>query len=161
MDDYGLCENFPILNKEDGFTILAIREIPNIAHEGETATPFMMFPPYDKSPFVFEYFSKSVLNCYCFGMVNSLKIDDGLSLSYMTSKSYNGVVLKQGEGGDYTNTLCLFTFSASSGYRCSNIAFYRAMILNKDCTTEEIKFIAKQMVARHKEKTGETITLNI
>ena len=161
VDDYGLCENFPILNKEDGFTILAIREIPNIAHEGETATPFMMFPPYDKSPFVFEYFSKSVLNCYCFGMVNSLKIDDGLSLSYMTSKSYNGVVLKQGEGGDYTNTLCLFTFSASSGYRCSNIAFYRAMILNKDCTTEEIKFIAKQMVARHKEKTGETITLNI
>lgn len=160
VDDFGLCENFPILNKEDGYTVLAIKKILDYDHQKETATPFVMFPPYDKSPFVFECYKNNIGSVYSFGAYDGVNINPETSLSYMTSKSYNGTTIPTGEGGDYTNTLCLFTFSASSGYRCSNIAFYRAMILNKDCTTEEIKFIAKQMVAKHKEKTGETIELN-
>lgn len=160
VDDYGLCENFPILNKEDGYTVLAIRKILDYDHQKETSIPFVMFPPYDKSPFVFEYYKNNIGQVYSFGAYGGVNINPETSLSYMTSKSYNGTTIPTGEGGDYTNTLCLFTFSASSGYRCSNIAFYRAIILDKDCSTEEIKFIAKQMVAKHKEKTGETIELN-
>ena len=120
-----------------------------------------MFPPYDKSPFVFEYFSKSVQQVYCFGQYNGFTIDGNLKFSYMTSNKYNGSTIKQGIGGDYTNTLCLFTFSANGAVRSAKVVLYALEIYPRDLTEAEIQIVKDRMIKQYEAKTGETFELNI
>lgn len=157
VDDYGLCKNFPILNKEDGFTILAIRKL---------LTPFndknyRWFGAINGNANYLEYYGSDyggVVNVKSFGKTNTIKkfINDDITI--FTSLSYNNNMISKGNVNGTLNSLTLFCNQDNKF--CIQSAFYRMVVLDKDCTTEEIKFLAKQMVAKHKEKTGETIELN-
>lgn len=166
VDDYGLCENFPILNKEDGYTILTIRKhitFPFAANTGFISKRDMRIS-IDIGTVFEKWGNASTPESTCsFGLGTAVDIDNEKLFSYQTSNIYNGQSILVGSQEDNP---CLILFGSTineSGkvVGFSNSALYAFKILNKDCTTEEIKFIAKQMVAKHKEKTGETITLNI
>ena len=162
VDDYGLCNNFPILNKEDGYTILAIRKIPE--EQFSKASSLIAkgtLLNFSESEFVFDFnYRTNAFGAVSFTHLNSNLIEAPEIFSYQTSKLYNGKSLTQSDlVPTESNKLGLFRYVAGYG-GCGTYALYRAMILDKDCTIEEIKFFAKQMVAKHKEKTGETIELN-
>lgn len=166
VDDYGLCENFPILNKEDGYTILTIRKhitFPFAANTGFISKRDMRIS-IDIGTVFEKWGNTSTPESTCsFGLGTAVDIDNEKLFSYQTSNIYNGQSILVGSQEDNP---CLILFGSTineSGkvVGFSNSALYAFKILNKDCTTEEIKFLAKQMIARHKEKTGETITLNI
>lgn len=161
VDDYGNCDNFPNLNKDDGYTIIAIRKILSENDKSRffiTNTLDANAGP-NTGAFCFERLT-ATNNVYLnWGSVNVVKINKELSLTYQTSENYNGTTLNL--IGNNTAQPYLRLFSWYGTLDNMSAALYAFKILNKDCTTEEIKFLAKQMVARHKEKTGETITLNI
>lgn len=159
VDDYGLCENFPILNKEDGYTILSIREIisDNDSRRIFISNSLDASNIDNVGAFVFERISSSSIVTTNFGTNTNIELNKNIGISYQTSKIYNGLSINKGNilGQPYLNLFSwYYTTSPISA------ALYALKILNKDCTTEEIKFLAKQMVAKHKEKTGETIELN-
>lgn len=160
VDDYGLCENFPILNSTDGYTILMIRKIlsENDGSRVLLSNALNISNNSNLGAFCFEHLNTSMNQVLNFGASASVEINKNLSLSYQSGTSYNGKHLNKGDNLGHPYLRLFSWYNTNSPI---SAAFYRAMILNKDCTTEEIKFIAKQMVARHKEKTGETITLNI
>lgn len=166
VDDYGLCENFPILNKEDGYTVLAIRKKLKDKSLSSCLLSNRNLSGV-QGPFAFELFTVSDgvrFRVDSFGSQNYFNksdfIDDELFI-YGTSVLYNGNSISSGDT-EGNNTLNLFRLNPVNDLTyCDGIALYAFKILDKNCTTEEIKFLAKQMVARHKEKTGETITLNI
>lgn len=163
VDDYGLCENFPILNKEDGYTVLAIRKIPEEQFSKSSSLIAKgTLLDFSESEFAFDFnYKTNKFGAVNFAWLNNNLIEAPEIFSYQTSKLYNGKSLIQNDlVPTESNKLGLFRYVAGGG-GCGTYALYRAIILDKDCTTEEIKFLAKQMVARHKEKTGETITLNI
>ena len=159
VDDYGFCENFPILNKEDGYTILSIREIisDNDSRRIFISNSLDASNIDNVGAFVFERISSSSIVTTNFGTNTNIELNKNIGISYQTSKIYNGLSINKGNilGQPYLNLFSwYYTTSPISA------ALYALKILNKDCTTEEIKFLAKQMVAKHKEKTGETIELN-
>lgn len=159
VDDYGLCENFPILNKEDGYTIIAIRK--HIKQNGIGAfVSNVSNGNINDGAFCFEYTNANGYFKYSnFGVGAVFSNFEQSAFSYQNSKVYNGTPINKGDAIGL-NKITLFNINGNPAYGNNSIAFYQMKILDKDCTTEEIKFIAKQMVARHKEKTGETIELN-
>lgn len=160
IDDYGLCENFPILNKEDGYTVLAIRK-----WIGDIFAKQNSFLSIGNTALTvgFENQNGGIVYSASFSTDNNVtkEFNSDSYFSYQTNERYNNLQITSGSLDVTQNDKLVLFRRLQTNERHSNVAFYRAIILNKNCTTEEIKFLAKQMVAKHKEKTGETITLNI
>lgn len=162
VDDYGLCTNFPTLPIDEGFTVLAIRKWINKSPQ-ETAAFLSTRGASSSGPFVLDKInigSKTENHYISYGnpTVFDLSLLD-TDFVTCTSVSYYGNAVKKGDNDVQDNILNLFCGVMNGGQR-SSVALYAIKVLNKDCTTEEIKFIAKQMADKHKKKTGETIELN-
>lgn len=160
VDDYGNCDNFPLLDKEKGFTIIAIRKIlsDNDKRRILLSNSLNSGSSDNFGAFYFERIDTSQNQCASWGKGKAVSnLNKELSLSYMTSYDYNGFPLIKGNASAQPYLRLFSWYSVTSTI---SAALYALKILNKDCTTEEIKFIAKQMVQKHKEKTGETIELN-
>ena len=85
--DYGICDNFPILTKEKGYTVVALRQwISNktsstFIHKGTLSS---------EGAFIFEFIrSAGEENISSFGKATITDISKK-AFSYQTSKSYNG-----------------------------------------------------------------------
>lgn len=97
VDDYGACDNFPILTKEKGYTVVALRQWIE-EKNSVTALASNSKNWNQDGAFVFEY--NNLENNYpnieiSFGSNNMF--DRGLSpYSYQTSKSYNGNLIESG-----------------------------------------------------------------
>lgn len=152
IDDYGLCENFPTLTKENGYTILAIRKWLNkkldscfISKLGNNALPL-------KTSFVSEFILSSGNNYQNWG--NRLPIElSNNDFIYQTSKIYCGKSISSGnETIDDSKKLHLFSFY--NKIYLSSIALYALKIFDRDLTDEEIEYEKKKMIQRYEEKTG-------
>lgn len=148
VDDYGLCENFPILTKEKGYTVCAIRKWIN-----ETNAWFIDLSTrsaYDTT-FNFEFSpSNNSYNYKSFGGT-TVKVTNTSLFSYMTSVKANGVSIVPG----YRNASNLLTvFSNNNRNSYSNIAFYALEIYDRDLTDEEIAKVKERMIAEYEAKTG-------
>lgn len=99
VDDYGTCDNFPILTKEKGYTVVALRQWISMG-EGISGLVSNIKNWFNDGAFVLEYNSNNATNKFVnrpvsFGKVN-IEMDLPNNFTYQTSKSYKGVPITTG-----------------------------------------------------------------
>lgn len=138
VDDYGTCDNFPILTKEKGYTVVALRQWIT---RGEIAQGLVSNVKnwLKDGAFLLEYrnIQADHLNKpISFGAIGS-EMDLPHILTYQTSKSYNGVSITTGnfEG---TDVLYVGKLAPTNVGTCINAAIWELVFLDHDATEEEL-----------------------
>lgn len=146
VDDYGVCENFPILTKEKGYTVVALRQWIT---RGEIAQGLVSNVKIwlKDGAFLLEYrnIQADHLNKpISFGAIGS-EMDLPHILTYQTSKSYNGVSITTGnfEG---TDVLHVGKLAPTNVGTCINAAIWELVFLDHDATEEELTKIKDYFV---------------
>lgn len=145
VDDYGTCDNFPILTKEKGYTVVALRQWVEEKNDS-TALVSNCKNWNQDGAFLFEYNNLRInfLNvAISFGHVSS--IDRGKSpFSYQTSKLYNG---KNIEPGSLIGSNELTVGKGSKDFPTfSKAAIWELVFLDHDATEEELTKIKDYFV---------------
>lgn len=145
VDDYGVCENFPILTKEKGYTVVALRQYIT-RNKGPLGLVSNIENWFKDCAFLLE-FREIAVNQFnrpiSFGAVGEER-DLPCVLTYQTSKSYNGVSI---EAGNFTGTDVLHVGKLSpklAGY--CNAAIWELVFLDHDATEEELTKIKDYFV---------------
>lgn len=146
VDDYGTCNNFPILTKEKGYTVVALRQWIT---RGEIAQGLVSNVKnwLKDGAFLLEYrnIQADHLNKpISFGAIGS-EMDLPHILTYQTSKSYNGVSITTGnfEG---TDVLHVGKLAPTNVGTCINAAIWELVFLDHDATEEELTNIKDYFV---------------
>lgn len=147
VDDYGVCDNFPILTKEKGYTVVALRQWISMG-EGISGLVSNVKNWFNDGAFVLEYNSNNATNKFVnrpvsFGNVN-IEMDLPNNYTYQTSKSYKGVPITTGSFKG-TNSLFVGKLNNIIG-NCSNVAFWELVFLDHDATEEELTKIKDYFV---------------
>ena len=122
VDDYGTCDNFPILTKEKGYTVVALRQWISMG-KGISGLVSNVKNWFNDGAFVLEYNSNNATNKFVnrpvsFGNVN-IEMDLPNNFTYQTSKSYKGVPITTGSFKG-TNSLFVGKLNNIIG-NCSNV----------------------------------------
>lgn len=146
VDDYGVCENFPILTKEKGYTVVALRQWITRG-EGALGLVSNVKNWLNNGAFLLEYrnIQADHLNKpISFGAIGS-EMDLPHILTYQTSKSYNGVSITTGnfEGTDVLHVGKLAPINVGT---CINAAIWELVFLDHDATEEELAKIKDYFV---------------
>ena len=146
VDDYGTCDNFPVLTKEKGYTVVALRQWIT---RGEIAQGLVSNVKnwLKDGAFLLEYrnIQADHLNKpISFGAIGS-EMDLPHILTYQTSKSCNGVSITTGnfEG---TDVLHVGKLAPTNVGTCINAAIWEIVILDHDATEEELTKIKDYFV---------------
>lgn len=146
VDDYGTCDNFPVLTKEKGYTVVALRQWIT---RGEIAQGLVSNVKnwLKDGAFLLEYrnIQADHLNKpISFGAIGS-EMDLPHILTYQTSKSYNGVSITTGnfEG---TDVLHVGKLAPTDVGTCINAAIWELVFLDHDATEEELTKIKDYFV---------------
>lgn len=145
VDDYGTCDNFPILTKEKGYTVVALRQYIT-RNEGPLGLVSNAKNWFKDGAFLLEFREIAVSQFnrpISFGAVGKER-DLPCVLTYQTSKSYNGVSI---EAGNFTGTDVLHVGKLSpklAGY--CNAAIWELVFLDHDATEEELTKIKDYFV---------------
>lgn len=146
VDDYGTCNNFPILTKEKGYTVVALRQWIT---RGEIAQGLVSNVKnwFKDGAFLLEYrnIQANHLNKpISFGAIGS-EMDLPHILTYQTSKSCNGVSITTGnfEG---TDVLHVGKLAPTNVGTCINAAIWELVFLDHDATEEELTKIKDYFV---------------
>ena len=146
VDDYGVCDNFPILTKEKGYTVVALRQWIT---RGEIAQGLVSNVKnwINNGAFLLEYrnIQADHLNKpISFGAIGS-EMDLPHILTYQTSKSCNGVSITTGnfEG---TDVLHVGKLAPTNVGTCINAAIWELVFLDHDATEEELTKIKDYFV---------------
>lgn len=145
VDDYGTCNNFPILTKEKGYTVVALRQWIEEKNDSTALVSNCKNWGQDGA-FLFEYNNLRInfLNvAISFGHVSS--VDRGKSpFSYQTSKLYNG---KNIEPGSFIGSNELVVGKGNKDFpTVSKVAIWELIILDHDATEEELTKIKDYFV---------------
>ena len=139
VDDYGICENFPILTKENGYTVVALRQW--VTRVGKALGLVSNVKDwYSNGVFILEYGNVQPVS---FGAVGGV-VDLPRVLTYQTSKSCNGAPIRTGSFKG-TNSLFVGKLNNITG-NCSNVAIWELVILDHDATEEELTKIKDYFV---------------
>lgn len=146
VDDYGVCDNFPILTKEKGYTVVALRQWITRG-EGALGLVSNVKNWLNNGAFLLEYrnIQADHLNKpISFGAIGS-ENDLPHILTYQTSKSYNGVSITTGnfEG---TDVLHVGKLAPTNVGTCINAAIWELVFLDHDATEEELTKIKDYFV---------------
>lgn len=146
VDDYGVCENFPILTKEKGYTVVALRQwitrgkgalglVSNVKNWLKDGAFLLEFRNIQA-----DHLNKPI----SFGAIGS-ENDLPHILTYQTSKSYNGVSITTGnfEG---TDVLHVGKLAPAKVGTCINAAIWELVFLDHDATEEELAKIKDYFV---------------
>lgn len=146
VDDYGTCNNFPILTKEKGYTVVVLRQWIT---RGEIAQGLVSNVKnwLKDGAFLLEYrnIQADHLNKpISFGAIGS-EMDLPHILTYQTSKSCNGVSITTGnfEG---TDVLHVGELAPTNVGTCINAAIWELVFLDHDATEEELTKIKDYFV---------------
>lgn len=146
VDDYGVCDNFPILTKEKGYTVVALRQWIT---RGEIAQGLVSNVKnwLKDGAFLLEYRNiqaEHLNKPISFGAIGS-EMDLPHILTYQTSKSYNGVSITTGnfEG---TDVLHVGKLAPTNVGTCINAAIWELVFLDHDATEEELTNIKDYFV---------------
>lgn len=146
VDDCGTCDNFPVLTKEKGYTVVALRQWIT---RGEIAQGLVSNVKnwLKDGAFLLEYrnIQADHLNKpISFGAIGS-EMDLPHILTYQTSKSYNGVSITTGnfEG---TDVLHVGKLASTNVGTCINAAIWELVFLDHDATEEELTKIKDYFV---------------
>lgn len=138
VDDYGTCDNFPVLTKEKGYTVVSLRKYitPDpksyLISNGDTAR-LAAFLVEGNFPTI-QYWN--------FGAVGNLNYIDNLPYVYQTSKEYNGRSINKGDLNEGVTSLLVCKY----GSWHSNAAIWEIVILDHDATEEELTKIKDYFV---------------
>lgn len=147
VDDYGVCGNFPILTKEKGYTVVALRRY--LSNKVDKVYSLVTNAPsaiVSRSTITFELIGndKTKTN-FSFGRGNPVIDFEPNVFSYMTSKSYNGKIITPGDYTEHQKRLLVGNFSESGRYGC-NVAIWELVFLDHDATEEELTKIKDYFV---------------
>lgn len=141
VDDYGTCDNFPILTKEKGYTVVALRQWLSFQDIGY---PTLVVNSTDRlAAFSFEDFRNETKSTWNWG--RSVGLSDykiPLLYTYQTSTSYNSKTIYAGATEEGSNILQV----CRSGFYCANAAIWEIVILDHDATEEELTKIKDYFV---------------
>lgn len=146
VDDYGTCDNFPILTKEKGYTVVALRQwitrgeiaqglVSNVKNWLKDGAFLLEFRNIQA-----DHLNKPI----SFGAIGS-EMDLPHILTYQTSKSCNGVSITTGnfEG---TDVLHVGKLAPTNVGTCINAAIWELVFLDHDATEEELTKIKDYFV---------------
>lgn len=140
VDDWAGCDNLPLLPKEKGYSIIALRNWITRYDATQYKRPLISnLDTNDEGAFLIEYRKDENVNDVT-GSYNSFTdvyIDDNNPITWQTSSSYNGQIIKKGTSKS-TNKLCIYKtyFGQLSNY--ANAAIWEIVILDHDATEEEL-----------------------
>lgn len=136
VDDYGTCNNFPILTKEKGYTVVALRQWitynPNVISAIATNASDRSF----NGAFTFENYNKGAEQTISYGATQISLQYSKSPFSWQTTSKYNGFNIANGNK-DATNSLVLGR-SYPQRNEFANFAIWELVFLDHDATEEEL-----------------------
>lgn len=144
VDDYGTCDNFPILTKEKGYTVVALRQWitynPNAISAIATNASDQSF----NGAFTFENYNKGAEQTISYGATQITLQYSKSPFSWQTTSKNNGVNIANGNK-DATNSLVLGR-SYPQRNEFANFAIWELVFLDHDATEEELTKIKDYFV---------------
>lgn len=147
VGDYGICDNFPILTKEKGYTVVALRQyLFNATDKIRSLVTNAPSSIVSRSTLTFELISSNggKMN-FSFGRGYRVSDFEPNVFSYMTSKSYNGKTITPGDVTESNKRILVGNFSENGEYG-SNVAIWELVFLDHDATEEELTKIKDYFV---------------
>ena len=150
VDDYGTCNNFPILTKEKGYTVVALRKwltpetktINEVLLGNFKNNPIWISANLGAFQFEVKYNVSKKVQTDSFGIGNNITLNNNHLFSYQISNSYNGSILRIGsnDGGNF------FTVGCGGDQFYANAAIWELVFLDHDATEEELTKIKDYFV---------------
>jgi hypothetical protein len=144
VDDYGTCDNFTILTKEKGYTVVALRQWITY---NPNAIPAIATNASDQSfngAFTFENYNKGAEQTISYGATQISLQYSKSPFSWQTTSKYNGVNIANGNK-DATNSLVLGRpYPQRNDF--ANFAIWELVFLDHDATEEELTKIKDYFV---------------
>lgn len=143
VDDYGTCDNFPILNKEKGYTVVALRQWINNSTNGA----YLVSNAINNGAlgaFIFERDKDSIT--YSFGRATKISVNYNNPITYQISNSYNSVEITMGTLLKGNDTLLVGVNYKTDAYLYANVAIWELVFLDHDATEEELTKIKDYFV---------------
>lgn len=155
VDDYCLVEGLPLLNKEDGYTVIAKREWIGDANsksqgfvsKGSTAI-------WTDGAFYFECVEGGGTSLFnrVFPNYNSKDGNNVISsfaqenITYLTTAKYNNSdIVNVGDGVD-TDKLVVFRLCTLVANFYASISLYSLLLFNRDLSTDEIEWVKTNLI---------------
>lgn len=148
VDDWAGCDNLPLLPKEKGYSIIALRNWITRYDTTQYKRPLISnLGTNDEGAFLIEYRKGENVNdaTGSYNRFTDVYIDDNNPITWQTSSSYNGQIIKKGTSKS-TNKLCICKtyFGRLSNY--ANASIWEIVILDHDATEEELTKIKDYFV---------------
>ena len=144
VDDYGVCENFPILTKEKGYTVVALRQWDQDFLNTTLTGGLLSTRNYSTGEGVafekIESSNKGYWNLGAGGIIDFAKSP----FTWQTSKQYNNVGILKGDK-NHGKPLCVGC-GLSGGQHCGRFAIWELVFLDHDATEEELNKIKDYFV---------------
>lgn len=144
VDDYGVCDNFPILTKEKGYTVVALRQWDQDSLNTTLTGGLLSTRNYSTGEGVafekIESSNKGYWNLGAGGIIDFAKSP----FTWQTSKQYNNVGILKGDK-NYGKPLCVGC-GLSGGQQCGRFAIWELVFLDHDATEEELTKIKDYFV---------------
>lgn len=148
VDDWAGCDNLPLLPKEKGYSIIALRNWITRYDATQYKRPLISnLDTSDEGAFLIEYRKDENVNDVT-GSYNSFTdvyIDDNNPITWQTSSSCNGQIIKKGTSKS-SNKLCICKTYFGQLSKYANAAIWEIVILDHDATEEELTKIKDYFV---------------
>lgn len=144
VDDYGTCNNFPILTKEKGYTVVVLRQWDQDFLNTTLTGGLLSTRNYSTGEGVafekIESSNKGYWNLGAGGIIDFAKSP----FTWQTSKQYNNVGISKGDKnhGKPLGVGC----GLSGGQQCGRFAIWELVFLDHDATEEELTKIKDYFV---------------
>lgn len=148
VDDWAGCDNLPLLPKEKGYSIIALRNWITRYDATQYKRPLISnLDTNDEGAFLIEYRKDENVNDVkgSYNIFTDVYIDDNNPITWQTSSSYNGQIIKKGTSKP-SNKLCICKTYFSKNSRYANAAIWELVILDHDATGEELTKIKDYFV---------------
>lgn len=144
VDDYGVCDNFPILTKEKGYTVVVLRQWDQDFLNTTLTGGLLSTRNYSTGEGVafekIESSNKGYWNLSAGGIIDFAKSP----FTWQTSKQYNNVGILKGDK-NHGKPLCVGC-GLSGGQQCGRFAIWELVFLDHDATEEELTKIKDYFV---------------
>lgn len=144
VDDCGTCENFPILTKEKGYTVVVLRQWDQDFLNTTLTGGLLSTRNYSTGEGVafekIESSNKGYWNLGAGGIIDFAKSP----FTWQTSKQYNNVGILKGDK-NHGKPLCVGS-GLSGGQQCGRFAIWELVFLDHDATEEELTKIKDYFV---------------
>lgn len=148
IDDYAICDNFPILTKEKGYTVMMLRKW--LTPETKTSNEIIVSNLYDSNwssanlgafncEVKYNNMNPKIINAISYSSSSRISVDENDLLFYQVSNNYNGNIIEVGgknKGGSF-----LFVGSGSSSNFFANSAVYALCIIDHDTSDAEREIV--------------------